>query len=273
MSEPTSLASALALAQSNARAVFKDAKNDHHGYKYADAESIIEESRTAISTVPGLSVSQTATEIVWLPIPIEYKNESNVRALARCSITSRFGAEREQSSREWPVLEQKGRPFDKAVAGALTTALAYALRDLLLLPRDDDFAKEDRMDRRNDTEAAPASPPPKQEQAAQEQPKPAQAGPPEALRNMIETIASKKNEKSVLDVLISSAGGLNDAQREACRVIATAYYSPNADEIKSLAATIREKRFPSLLEEFTIEEVKKPWRLLREQPNQKQVLS
>ncbi|MCB9228621.1 MAG: hypothetical protein H6618_03335 [Deltaproteobacteria bacterium] len=43
---------------------------------------------------------------------------------------------------------RKQTPKDKAVAASLTTALAYWLRDILLLPRVDDSGS---MDRRNDT--------------------------------------------------------------------------------------------------------------------------
>ena len=51
--------------------------------------------------------------------------------------------------REWPAVEQKGRPIDKAEGGALTTALGYAIRDVLCLPRDDQYADMDRRDDRD----------------------------------------------------------------------------------------------------------------------------
>jgi hypothetical protein len=46
---------------------------------------------------------------------------------------------------KWPFAEEKGRPLDKALAGALTSSLGYWLRSLLLVPRDDE-----EMDKRDD---------------------------------------------------------------------------------------------------------------------------
>lgn len=47
-------------------------------------------------------------------------------------------------------MPEKGRPLDKAFATALTTALKYWLRDLLLLPR---VVADDDMDTRDDRES------------------------------------------------------------------------------------------------------------------------
>ena len=51
---------------------------------------------------------------------------------------------------DFPAQLKKGTPLDKAVAAALTTSLAYWLRDLLLIPRVDH-----EMDKRNDEPADP----------------------------------------------------------------------------------------------------------------------
>ena len=52
-----------------------------------------------------------------------------------------------QLKTEWPVCPDKARPLDKAVASAVTTSLAYLLRDLLCMPRvaegDDLAGRED----------------------------------------------------------------------------------------------------------------------------------
>jgi hypothetical protein len=57
----------------------------------------------------------------------------------------------------WVCVPEKGRPIDKSLAGCLTSSLNYWLRDLLLVPRED----ENEMDRRDDRayeprKAAPA---------------------------------------------------------------------------------------------------------------------
>ena len=49
---------------------------------------------------------------------------------------------------ETPIIPDKGRPMDKAVATARTYALGYMLRDLLLLPRVEPSADVDARDDR-----------------------------------------------------------------------------------------------------------------------------
>src|SRR5258707_6928030 len=51
---------------------------------------------------------------------------------------------------ETPIVEDKSRPMDKAVATALTYNLGYTLRGLLLLPR-----VEDEVDQRDDRKYEP----------------------------------------------------------------------------------------------------------------------
>jgi hypothetical protein len=46
--------------------------------------------------------------------------------------------ERMEITIAWPVVPDRGRPLDKAVASAATTSLSYLLRDLLLMPRVDE---------------------------------------------------------------------------------------------------------------------------------------
>jgi len=53
---------------------------------------------------------------------------------------------------EFPAIEKKGTPADKAVAAALTTSLNYFLRDLLMIPRSEEFD----MDKTDDTSYLPS---------------------------------------------------------------------------------------------------------------------
>lgn len=134
--DKTKLFTALVAAQKNARAVGLDAKNSHQGYRYASAESIVEEGRTAL-TLAGLCLLTTAVEVDAAAVP---------PIVTATMILAHESGEILQIVRQWPAIEQKGRPLDKAIAGALTSGLGYAIRDLLLLPRDDDFAAMDRRD-------------------------------------------------------------------------------------------------------------------------------
>ena len=134
--DQSKLFTALVAAQKNARAVGLDAKNQHQGYRYASAESIVEEGRTAL-TLAGLCLLTTAVDVNAVAAP---------PIVTATMVLAHESGESLQIVRQWPAIEQKGRPLDKAIAGALTSGLGYAIRDLLLLPRDDDFAAMDRRD-------------------------------------------------------------------------------------------------------------------------------
>jgi hypothetical protein len=114
----------VAAAQQRCRAASKDAKNAHYGYKYASAEAIITEAKAALAD-SGLSI-----------IPVKQHVENAV--LSREFVLMHENGESMTIVTTWPVVPDKGRPVDKAVAIAATTSLAYMLRDLLLMPRVDD---------------------------------------------------------------------------------------------------------------------------------------
>lgn len=145
------LNAALVRAQMAARAVGKGARNEHHRYRYASAESIIDEARGALASC-GLAMHQS--HVVLVPGEVSSSSEdAPMPPLAQVTYVLAHEAGGSRTwHRQWPVIEGKGRPLDKAHGGALTTALAYALRDLLMLPRDDDAAA---MDRRDDTAHEP----------------------------------------------------------------------------------------------------------------------
>lgn len=136
------LAAALVAAQAAARAVAKDATNTFHRYRYASAESIIEEARSALSGA-GLSVSVSKAEILRLGegTDVYYYLEA-VYLLEHASGESR------PVHTTVPIVPEKGRPLDKALAAARTYSLGYLLRDLLLLPRVEEGADVDQRDDR-----------------------------------------------------------------------------------------------------------------------------
>lgn len=138
MPEPkTSLASALLAAQSALPSVGKDSKNSFHHYNYTSSEAMIAACRTVLHGAglvlrragwkfDGTAEGGVVTSQFVLSCPVS--NES---------VTDEVG---------WVAIPEKGRPIDKCLASALTASMGYYLRDLLLVPRED----ENEMDKRDD---------------------------------------------------------------------------------------------------------------------------
>lgn len=135
------LALALVNAQRAVRSALKTSENKFHGYKYASAEEVLTVGREALND-NGLAMLPISED--FEPIaPIDDKCGGAV-ALVRCKylIVHESGASYEFST-DVPVVPERGkssgwsRPADKATFGARTEALGYALRDLLLIPRQD----------------------------------------------------------------------------------------------------------------------------------------
>jgi hypothetical protein len=174
------LVRALIAAQRRARAVEKKARNAHHGYNYASADAIIDEASEALSmeglAVLPVSVGRDPQQVdhVWqIEKDAEGEDASFIvtprRILAVYKLVHESGEERDFSS-STPVIPERGRPEDKAEFGARTENLAYALRDLLLIPREDQGAQTPSA--RDDREARPRAP-----AAAAKQPAPAGPAP------------------------------------------------------------------------------------------------
>jgi len=132
------LSAALVKAQSLIKSVGKDAYNAHHKYKYASAEAMLTAAREALNEA-GLAVSRTGWTIVDGDLPM---------LVSTFRLDHESGEVRDFANLPWPILEGNGRPFDKALAGALTTQQAYFVRDLLQIPKED----ENEVDKRNDKE-------------------------------------------------------------------------------------------------------------------------
>jgi hypothetical protein len=126
------LFAALSRAQAVAVSVEKDATNKFHKYNYASAEALIAEAKAALASA-GLAVVPSSS---MLREPKVFEREQGAFAvlLAEWVVVHGDGGSLPIAC-EWPVIPEKGRPLDKALAAARTASLGYLLRDLLQLPR------------------------------------------------------------------------------------------------------------------------------------------
>ena len=144
-------AAALAEAQGRVSMVAKDAKNTHLNYKYASAESLIEEARGAMSA-SGLSVLAVGSRMVPEdhPIVMGDKGKPLARVLGRLHVDYLMlhkSGEYMTTTASTPVILEAGKPEDKAEATAATYNLGYMLRGLMLLSRGEDGGADARDDR------------------------------------------------------------------------------------------------------------------------------
>lgn len=142
------LNAALLEAQKAVHAVTKDAVNQHHRYGYASSEAIIIEARQCL-TEAGLVVRRGH----WSYDP------TNNKVYMDFHITHPDSGEYFKEGVEFPAVPGNGRPLDKALAAALTTAQSYYLRDLLLIPRVD-VEMDTRDDSRPQKPSQPVQPAP-----------------------------------------------------------------------------------------------------------------
>lgn len=132
------LAQALLAAQRAVKPVGKSSTNSHHDYKYASGDDMVAEARAALNGA-GLAVYATRWERIATPFQYQEDGKTFDDVELRLSIQFRLvhesGACEDFAAFSVPILPERGRPIDKAEAGARTYALAYFLRDLLLIPR------------------------------------------------------------------------------------------------------------------------------------------
>jgi len=159
----TGLMAALIQAQSKVESVKKGSTNTFHKYSYASAEDVLTGAREALDDC-GLAVFQAGWEFVEIGRevirPDGGKETLDAPILGVCIGYEVHHAESGESASYKtvvPVREEKGRPLDKALFGALTEGLAYFLRGLLLIPRADAQTPSER----DDTKFTPAAPAPK----------------------------------------------------------------------------------------------------------------
>lgn len=135
------LSGALLNAQRAIGTVGKDASNSYQGYDYVSAEKMIQASRAALHSA-GLVFYVAGVELLGDCVQVRYLLDHP---------ESGQGTE---LLRVFPVVPGKGRPADKAHAGALTACMSYTLRDLLLIPRVDPSEEMDAEGRDLHTGAA-----------------------------------------------------------------------------------------------------------------------
>jgi hypothetical protein len=143
------LTDALAQARDRCKSASKDGENKHHQYRYASADEVVATASEALAG-SGLALIFTKQEM-----SVMGQGQLAYYALHRVVFLSHASGEfAPLEIKGWPVIPDRGRPLDKAFAIALTSSLAYLLRDLLQMPRGTDSdvsAQDDRL-----TSPAPA---------------------------------------------------------------------------------------------------------------------
>ncbi len=146
MDIPKEVLEALVKAQAQVRAVGKDGNNQHHRYRYTSAEALID-AATAWMAAAGMALVQCG----WRSVPPELTGMPD--RLEVTYVVTAGGALWVMPVVSTPILPEKGRPWDKAEATALTYNLGYTLRGLLKIPRVD---TDDDVDQRDDRDHVPA---------------------------------------------------------------------------------------------------------------------
>jgi hypothetical protein len=135
-----SLDQGLYQAQVSLTAVAKDKRNEFSKYNYVSVDGMVSACRDALHD-QGIMAARVKFEI---------DRETGV-VTNHFQLTCAATGETRVYITPWLFFEEKGKPIDKALAGALSSSLNYFLRDLLLVVREE----EGNMDRRNDKDYEP----------------------------------------------------------------------------------------------------------------------
>lgn len=151
----TTLWTALLGAQKAIMNVKPNAKNTYHNFTYVSSDEMIAEARSVLHQ-NDLVVFRTNFEV-------QFGGSEHGMLVSNFVLMHSPSGEKYESNSCWFIQPEKGRPIDKALAGALTSSMGYYLRDLLQVPR-----QEDDMNTRDDTKYEPTKkavaaplPPPK----------------------------------------------------------------------------------------------------------------
>jgi hypothetical protein len=234
----TTLAAELVEAQRIVRSVAKDAKfgggqNDRGPkYAYASSEAVYGEARSALVSA-GLAASLASSHVyvmiywdIWTTEQGEVRRDEIHQVMLRCHflLVHAQSDQKREDTCELPVITGKGRGLDKAIMGVRTTALAYYLRDLLLMQRGD----FDEVDSREDEER-PAQP---ARQAPAHQPASTPSEPIQAI--VSRDIAAATTEKVLLEIAakIEKTPELRGAMLEAIK----GEWKAKRDELRGVKA-------------------------------------
>ncbi len=156
------LMSALLAAQRDISAFDKDGENKFHGFNYTTADMAIKQARevlhkhglvlTVISGPTVTLVDASHENVVGKGKDKERVVLSATSAVVKitCAISHPASGKFIEITRENFAYPAAGRPLDKAILGAETSALGYLLRGLLFVPRTDADPNE-----RDDTDVDP----------------------------------------------------------------------------------------------------------------------
>jgi hypothetical protein len=290
---PAKLAAALVAAQRAAKAVYLDSKNEFHRYRYASAEAIILEARAALNAA-GLFLMTTLITITHRELPrvvVKKDNETHKKDEVIVRVVYLLGHESGESislDREWPAFEEPGRPIDKAVAASITNGLAYTLRDLLLLPRDDDAA--DDMNSRDDRDHGSSQRPTKPNQATkpantQDHAPPSEPSKPErtveydagqapAERPAVDLNAAGEAYKWMLEEMAKghlehmqdtiSKSPCSDDTKKLLRLVLKAWEVNTAEEMQNLGGELQRSGMPKPWQDEAKDQLRVAWKALKD---------
>ena len=155
---PKTVHEALVLALRNARPIAKDARNQHQGYSYISADAVIGACQkwmadAGLALTVGRTFKPFSPEVSEMLKPVGKAGRPATGRTAGVLVLefSLYAIAAEDAdpitlNYEQPVVIDAGRPLDKAVAAANTTALRYFLGTMFLIPSDSDGEVDQRID-------------------------------------------------------------------------------------------------------------------------------
>ena len=133
---------ALLGAQKAIANVKPNAKNTYHNFTYVSSDEMISEARSVLH--------QNDLIVFRADFKVEFDKGEFGMLVSTFVLSHAPSNEKHESQSCWFIQPEKGRPIDKALAGALTSSMGYYLRDLLQVPR-----QEEDMNSRDDTRYEP----------------------------------------------------------------------------------------------------------------------
>lgn len=137
------LSKALLAAQRKAVPLDKDGHNKFHGYDYTSSEAMIDACRQLLHEqgITARRGSWTWAIVDKQEAVVDQNGQLLVKPCLTANVQQTFELQHAESGEkvvevvQYPAIEEKGRPMDKGVAGALTVSWSYWLRDQLMIPR------------------------------------------------------------------------------------------------------------------------------------------